>query len=157
MDFWIISNSNRRKNIAVSRLKEKWSEGKSDVEIERRIFVEFPEKDGHRGHLRNEVRILLLRNFLSFFLSFFTFIYNRKFIKNARQLQLCVDYSSYKNFSQFVMVWNWVNAPNIRNSFRLQMSGRSVFILNWYLHIRICPILPFYHFIYSFIRQSLIS
>ena len=52
-------NPNRRKNTAVSHLKKQWSDGKSDVEIERRIFVKVPKKDGHRGHLSNEVRILL--------------------------------------------------------------------------------------------------
>ena len=48
-----------RKKTAVSHLEKQWSDGKSDVEIERCIFVKSPEKDGHRGHLSNKVRILI--------------------------------------------------------------------------------------------------
>ena len=59
LHFLISSNPKRRKNTVVSHLKKHWSDGKSDVKIERRIYVKFPEKDGHRGHLSNEVRILL--------------------------------------------------------------------------------------------------
>ena len=40
-----------------SKLKEKWSRIGKDIRHKRYVFVKFPKKDSHQGHLIGEVCI----------------------------------------------------------------------------------------------------